>query len=118
MVRTIGIDHVGLGSDFDGFGGSPPIGLEDVSCVPNVTARLLERGYGEEDVRKIRGRQLAARDRASYGIARRACCVFRGPSSGASVRSDTEHAIRNTSLFPALAFCAILGSTDHQRSSV
>jgi membrane dipeptidase len=55
MVHVAGIDHVGLGSDFDGFGGAPPAGLEDVSCVPNVTARLLERGYSQEDVRKIIG---------------------------------------------------------------
>jgi membrane dipeptidase len=55
VVHIAGIDHVGLGSDFDGFGGPPPTGLEDVSCVPNVTARLLERGYGAEDVRKILG---------------------------------------------------------------
>jgi membrane dipeptidase len=55
IVRIAGIDHVGLGSDFDGFGGPPPVGLEDVSCLPNVTAGLLERGYGEEDVLKILG---------------------------------------------------------------
>jgi membrane dipeptidase len=55
MVRVAGIDHVGLGSDFDGFGGAPPAGLEDVSCVPNVTVRLLERGYGDEAVAKILG---------------------------------------------------------------
>ena len=55
IVRVVGIDHVGLGSDFDGFGGSPPVGLEDVSCTPNITARLLERGYRSEDVHKILG---------------------------------------------------------------
>ena len=55
IVQVIGIDHVGLGSDFDGFGGPPPIGLEDVSCTPNMTARLLERGYGEDEVSKILG---------------------------------------------------------------
>jgi len=55
IVRVAGLDHVGLGSDFDGFGDPPPVGLEDVSCVPNVTAGLLERGYGAEDVRKMLG---------------------------------------------------------------
>ncbi|MBN1582275.1 MAG: membrane dipeptidase, partial [Anaerolineae bacterium] len=55
IVRVIGVDHVGLGSDFDGFGGPPPVGLEDVSCTPNVTAGLLERGYGAQDVKKILG---------------------------------------------------------------
>jgi membrane dipeptidase len=55
MVRVAGVDHVGLGSDFDGFGDPPPAGLEDAGCVPNVTARLLERGYNSEDVQKILG---------------------------------------------------------------
>ena len=55
IVKVAGIDCVGLGSDFDGFFGPPPVGLEDVSCVPNITARLLERGYSAQDVRKILG---------------------------------------------------------------
>jgi membrane dipeptidase len=55
IVRVAGIDHIGLGSDFDGFGDSPPDGLEDVSCVPNVTAALLRRGYSDKDIRKILG---------------------------------------------------------------
>ena len=55
MVRVAGIDHVGLGSDFDGFGGTPPAGLEDASCAPNITAQLLERGYRTADVQKILG---------------------------------------------------------------
>jgi membrane dipeptidase len=55
IVRIAGIEHVGLGSDFDGFGGPPPVGLEDVSRVPNITARLLERGYSADDVRMILG---------------------------------------------------------------
>jgi membrane dipeptidase len=55
IVRVAGIDHVGLGSDFDGFGGPPPTGLEDVSCLPNLTAALLERGYSPDDVLKILG---------------------------------------------------------------
>jgi membrane dipeptidase len=55
IVKVAGIDHVGLGSDFDGFGGPPPVGLEDVSCLPNLTAALLERGYEPDAVRKILG---------------------------------------------------------------
>jgi membrane dipeptidase len=55
IVQVIGVDHVGLGSDFDGFSDPPPTGLEDASCVPNITAALLERGYSAEDVRKILG---------------------------------------------------------------
>jgi len=55
IVQVIGVDYVGLGSDFDGFGGPPPVGLEDVSHVPSVTAGLLQRGYRAEEVRKILG---------------------------------------------------------------
>jgi membrane dipeptidase len=55
IVRVAGIDHVGLGSDFDGFGGPPPAGLEDASRVPNVTAGLLARGYSPEEVKQVLG---------------------------------------------------------------
>ena len=55
IVKVAGIDHVGIGSDFDGFSPPPPTGLEDATCFPNITTGLLERGYGEDDVRKILG---------------------------------------------------------------
>jgi len=54
MVRVMGIDHVGLGSDFDGIT-QVPAGLEDVSRLPALTAALLARGYRPEDVQKILG---------------------------------------------------------------
>ncbi|WP_428262092.1 dipeptidase [Haliangium sp.] len=53
VVELAGIDHVGLGSDFDGVGDSLPIGLEDVSRYPNLIQVLLERGYREADIEKI-----------------------------------------------------------------
>ncbi|WP_257459615.1 dipeptidase [Archangium lipolyticum] len=53
VVKLVGIDHVGLGSDFDGVGPTLPIGLEDVSRYPNLFRVLLERGYGEADIEKI-----------------------------------------------------------------
>lgn len=53
-AKVAGVDHVCLGSDFDGVGGLPA-GLEDVSRLPAITAALLERGYGAEDVSKILG---------------------------------------------------------------
>ncbi len=54
VVKLIGIDHVGIGSDFDGITG-PPQGLEDVSKMPNLTAALLKHGYSEADIKKILG---------------------------------------------------------------
>src|SRR5690606_7397292 len=49
----VGIDYVGLGSDFDGVGDSLPIGLKDVSMFPNLIAELLKRGYSKEEIEKI-----------------------------------------------------------------
>ena len=57
-VGIAGIDHVGLGSDFDGVGDSLPTGLKDVSDYPNLIEGLLQRGYSEEDIRKILGENL------------------------------------------------------------
>ena len=54
IVKVAGIDHVGLGSDFDGIP-SGPDHLEDVSCFPNITQVLLNRGYKEENINKILG---------------------------------------------------------------
>ena len=58
VVRLVGIDHVGIGSDYDGLGDSLPTGLKDVSSYPNLVAGLLRRGYSEEDIRKILGENL------------------------------------------------------------
>lgn len=56
VVRLIGIDHVGIGSDFDGGGGVK--GCDDVSQIPEVTKELIRRGYSEEDIRKIWGQNI------------------------------------------------------------
>lgn len=58
IVRIAGVDHVGLGSDFDGVGDSLPEGLRDVSQYPNLIRELLARGYTEEDLRRICGENL------------------------------------------------------------
>lgn len=53
VVAIAGIDHVGLGSDYDGVGDTLPVGLKDVSQYPNLIKELLDRGYSEEDIAKI-----------------------------------------------------------------
>ena len=53
VVNLIGIDHVGIGSDFDGVGDSLPTGMKDVSMYPNLIHELLKKGYSREDIVKI-----------------------------------------------------------------
>jgi membrane dipeptidase len=53
VVKLIGVDHVGIGTDFDGGGGIE--GCDDVSEMPNITEELVRRGYSEEHIRKIWG---------------------------------------------------------------
>jgi len=56
VVKLVGIDHVGIGSDFDGGGGLD--GVFDVSEMGNITLELVKRGYSEEDIEKIWGGNL------------------------------------------------------------
>jgi membrane dipeptidase len=58
VVGLVGVDHVGLGSDFDGVGDTLPYGLKDVSYYPNLIHELLKKGYSEEDIEKICGSNL------------------------------------------------------------
>jgi membrane dipeptidase len=55
-VGVMGVDHVGLGADWDGGGGV--IGMEDIAGLPKITARLRREGYGEGDIAKIMGGNL------------------------------------------------------------
>lgn len=52
-VKLVGVDHVGLGSDFDG--GSMPVGMEDCTQLPKITEALMRKGYSASDMRKILG---------------------------------------------------------------
>ena len=70
VVKVAGIDHVGYGSDFDGVT-SLPVGLEDVSRFPYLTAELLRRGYSDTDVRKILGGNLLRVMRQAEAVAAR-----------------------------------------------
>jgi len=68
VVRLVGIDFVGIGSDYDGVG-SLPFGLEDVSTYPNLIAGLLGRGYSEEDIEKVLGGNIMRVWSAVEGLA-------------------------------------------------
>jgi membrane dipeptidase len=76
--RLAGIDHIGLGSDFDGIS-SVIEGLEDVSKYPDLTAELIRRGYSDEDILKILGRNLLRVLSRAEAVARR-LQQERGPS--------------------------------------
>ena len=58
VAKVAGIDHVGIGSDFDGVGGQLPEGMEDASKLPAITYELLKRGFSENDVKKVLGGNL------------------------------------------------------------
>lgn len=57
-VKLVGVDHVGLGSDYDGVGDSLPVGLKDVSTYPSLVQALLDKNYSKKDIRKILGENL------------------------------------------------------------
>src|SRR5215216_84457 len=56
IVKVAGIDHVGIGSDFDGIPlAEAPVGMEDISKLPNITVELMKRGYSDADIKKVLG---------------------------------------------------------------
>jgi membrane dipeptidase len=57
LRKVAGIDHIGIGSDFDGYRGSVS-GLEDVSCYPALLAELMRRGFSPSDIKKIAGENI------------------------------------------------------------
>ena len=70
IVKVAGIDHVGLGSDFDGVN-QVPAQLKDVSSYPVITQELLNRGYSEKDIRKILGENILRVLRDAEQVARK-----------------------------------------------
>jgi len=58
IAKVAGVDHVGLGSDFDGVAGQTPSGLDSAADLPKITEALMARGYSPEDCRKILGGNL------------------------------------------------------------
>lgn len=73
VIKVAGIDHVGIGADFDGANDMPQ-GAEDVSMLPNITYELLKRGYSERDIRKVLGgnllRAMAEAERVSRSMSK------------------------------------------------
>ena len=58
IAKVAGVDHVGLGSDFDGVSGQTPEGIDSAADLPKITQALLDRGYGADDIRKTLGGNL------------------------------------------------------------
>ena len=58
IAQVAGVDHVGLGSDFDGVSGAMPEGMDSAADLPKITQALLNRGYKPDDVKKILGGNL------------------------------------------------------------
>jgi membrane dipeptidase len=76
IAKVAGVDHVGLGSDFDGVSGATPQGIDSAADLPKITQALLDRGYSAQDIRKILGgntlRVFAEVERVSRQINARA----------------------------------------------
>jgi membrane dipeptidase len=68
--KVAGVDHVAIGSDFDGIDHTP-VGLEDVSTFPQLFAELVRRGWSDDDLRKLAGRNLLRVFRAAESTATR-----------------------------------------------
>jgi membrane dipeptidase len=68
VVKLVGPDHVGLGSDFDG--ANMPEGMEDCTHLPQITEALMRKGYSDEDIRKILGGNLLRVMEASERVSR------------------------------------------------
>jgi membrane dipeptidase len=70
IAKVAGVDHVGLGSDFDGVSGATPQGMDSAADLPKITQALLDRGYSEKDIHKILGgnvlRAFAEVERVSH----------------------------------------------------
>ena len=80
IVKVAGIDHVGIGADFDGANDMPQ-GAQDVSMLPNITYELLKRGYTERDIRKVLGENLLRVMAEAERVARRSSKTISGDGS-------------------------------------
>jgi len=71
IAKVAGVDHVGLGSDFDGVSGATPEGINSAADLPKITQALLDRGYSAEDLHKILGGNLLRVFRETEAVSRR-----------------------------------------------
>ena len=69
LRQVAGADHVGIGSDFDGIDVTP-VGLEDVSTYPRLTAELLRRGWSDDDIKKLLGLNVLRVVRQAEAVAK------------------------------------------------
>jgi membrane dipeptidase len=70
IAKVAGVDHVGLGSDFDGVSGATPQGMDSAADLPKITQALLDRGYNADDIKKILGGNLLRVFRQVEGVSR------------------------------------------------
>ena len=70
IAKVAGVDHVGLGSDFDGVSGATPQGIDSAADLPKITQALLDRGYSADDIRKILGENLLRTFRETERVSR------------------------------------------------
>jgi len=68
IAKVAGVDHVGLGSDFDGVSGATPSGMDSAADLPKITQALLDRGYSADDISKILGGNLMRVFREVEGV--------------------------------------------------
>jgi membrane dipeptidase len=89
--KVAGVDHIGLGSDFDGMGPVTPVGLSDVSMFPDLFAELIRRGWKDGDLKKLAGENMLRVLRANEATARRLQAA-RQPSTKTIQQMDTPGA--------------------------
>ena len=87
IVKVAGIDHVGIGADFDGANDMPE-GAQDVSMLPNITYELLKRGYSERDIRKILGENFLRAFADAERVARSMSKTISGDGSIRRINQD------------------------------
>jgi membrane dipeptidase len=75
IAKVAGVDHVGLGSDFDGVGDTLPDGLQDVATYPDLLAELMRRGWSDADVAKLAGGNVLRVMRAAEQVKARMAAV-------------------------------------------